>query len=87
MHHETVRATSGGNRRDPRTLIAGKQFGAPNTAATRAMQQQSQPDPRLSFLLRAACRFDLVELGELELGEAFDGLIPSFEAILARGMA
>jgi hypothetical protein len=34
-------------------------------------------DPRLVFLLRAAARFELVEAGELNLDEAFDGLMSS----------
>lgn len=32
-------------------------------------------DPRLVFLARAAARFELVELGELDLGEAYDELV------------
>jgi hypothetical protein len=32
-------------------------------------------DPRLAFLLRAAARFALVEAGELDLEEAFNGLM------------
>jgi len=32
-------------------------------------------DPRLAFLARAAVRFDLVEAGEMELTEAYDGLV------------
>jgi hypothetical protein len=40
-----------------------------------------QVDPRLAFLIRAAVRFDLVELGEMGLDEAFDGLAPAFRSI------
>jgi hypothetical protein len=39
------------------------------------------PDPRAAFLLRAACRWELVEVGEMDLNEAFDGLIEPFMAI------
>jgi hypothetical protein len=35
----------------------------------------SQVDPRLVFLLRAAARFELFEAGELCLDEAFNGLM------------
>jgi hypothetical protein len=48
-----------------------------NTQSTARIQEVSDTgpvDPRLVFLLRAAARFDLVEAGELELGEAIDGL-------------
>jgi hypothetical protein len=40
-------------------------------------------DPRLAFLARAGACHDLVVLGEVELGEAFESLVPSFEAIMA----
>jgi hypothetical protein len=34
-------------------------------------------DPRLAFLARAAARFELVEAGEMDIAEAFDGLVAS----------
>jgi hypothetical protein len=39
------------------------------------------PDPRAAFLIRAACRWDLLEVGEMDLDEAFDGPIEPFMAI------
>jgi hypothetical protein len=39
------------------------------------------PDARAAFLLRAACRWELFEVGEMELDEAFNGLIVPFTAI------
>jgi hypothetical protein len=39
------------------------------------------PDPRLTFLARASARLILVEAGELDIAEAFDGLIEAFEAL------
>jgi hypothetical protein len=39
------------------------------------------PDPRLTFLARASARLILVEAGEMDIAEAFDGLIKAFEAI------
>jgi hypothetical protein len=36
-------------------------------------------DPRLVFLARAAARLTLVEVGEMTLSEAFDGLVPFAE--------
>lgn len=39
--------------------------------------QESQVDPRLVFLARASARLLLVEVGELDLGEAYDGLVQS----------
>jgi hypothetical protein len=32
-------------------------------------------DRRLAFLARAAARFELVQAGEMDIGEAYDGLI------------
>jgi hypothetical protein len=40
-------------------------------------------DPRLIFLLRAAVRFDLVEVGELTLEEAYDGLFDAAAGVAA----
>ena len=34
-------------------------------------------DFRLAFLARAAARFELVEAGEMDIAEAFDGLVAS----------
>ena len=34
-------------------------------------------DSRLAFLARAAARFELVEAGEMDIAEAFDGLVAS----------
>jgi hypothetical protein len=39
------------------------------------------PDPRLSFMARAAARLILVEAELMDIGEAFDGLIEAFEAL------
>jgi hypothetical protein len=38
-------------------------------------------DLRAVFLLRAACRFDLYEAGELGLDDAFDPLVPALLSI------
>ena len=32
-------------------------------------------DPKLAFLARAAARFELVQSGEMQIDEAFDGLV------------
>jgi hypothetical protein len=34
-----------------------------------------KPDPRLAFLARASARLTLVEAYEMEIGDAFDGLV------------
>ena len=39
-------------------------------------------DQRLAFMARAGLRHDLVVSGVMEIGEAFDGLIDQFEAIM-----
>ena len=39
------------------------------------MTDNTRVDPRLAFLARAAARLALVEAGEMELEEAYDGLI------------
>jgi hypothetical protein len=41
------------------------------------MTDNTRVDPRLAFLARAAARLALVEAGEMELEEAYDGLIES----------
>jgi hypothetical protein len=38
-------------------------------------------DPREVFLARAAARDRLVQAGEMDLDEAFAGLVPAFEQI------
>jgi hypothetical protein len=40
------------------------------------------PDPRAAFLLRAACRWELFEIGEMDLDTAFDVLIEPFMEIV-----
>jgi hypothetical protein len=54
--------------------------GSPNCKAD-APSTAPQVDARLAFLLRASVRFDLIELGEMGLDEAFDGLVPAFHSI------
>ena len=49
--------------------------------------QECQVDPRLVFLARAAARHFLVEQGEMDLGEAFDGLVQSLSCPCTREMA
>jgi hypothetical protein len=39
------------------------------------------PDPRLTFLARASARLILVEVGEMDIAEAFDGLIEAVEVL------
>ena len=43
-------------------------------------------EPRLVFLARAAARFELVEAGVMELGEAFDGLLVCLQCTCSREM-
>jgi hypothetical protein len=38
-------------------------------------------DPRLAFLARASAHLTLVELGEMDLEEAIDDLVPAFEGL------
>jgi hypothetical protein len=40
-------------------------------------------DPRLAFLARASARLVMVEIGEIDLDEAFDGLVDPFMALLS----
>jgi hypothetical protein len=49
--------------------------------------QQCHVDPRLAFLARASARLVLVEHGEMDIGEAFDGLIESLTCSCALEMA
>lgn len=35
----------------------------------------TQVDPKLAWLARAAARFDLVQVGAMDLDEAFDGFV------------
>ena len=51
------------------------------TALAIISANSTAPDPRAAFLLRAACRWDLYEIGEMDLDEAFDGLIEPFMEI------
>ena len=44
-------------------------------------------DPRLSLLARASARLLLVEAGELDLTDAFNGLIASFQELVVGGYA
>jgi hypothetical protein len=39
-------------------------------------------DPRLAFLARASARLLMVEIGEIDLSEAFDGLVEPFVALV-----
>ena len=41
------------------------------------MTDEARVDPRLAFLARAAARLALVEAGEMDLDEAYKGLIKS----------
>jgi hypothetical protein len=41
-------------------------------------------DPRLAFLARAAARHALVEVGEMTVTEAFDGLVVSLQCFCSR---
>jgi hypothetical protein len=40
---------------------------------------QTRVDPRLALLARAAARFELVQSGAMDLGEAFDGLVAGLQ--------
>jgi hypothetical protein len=42
----------------------------------------SAPDARATFLLLAAARWRLFEIGEIDLVEAFGGLVQQFEALV-----
>ena len=48
--------------------------------------QQTQIDARLVFLARASARLLLVEHGEMDLAEAFDGLVQSLTCHCSREM-
>jgi hypothetical protein len=39
-------------------------------------------DPRFVFLERASARFDMVQINEMELDEAFEGLVPAFKELI-----
>jgi hypothetical protein len=39
-------------------------------------------DPRFVFLERASTRFDMVQINEMELDEAFEGLISAFKELI-----
>jgi hypothetical protein len=41
-------------------------------------------DPKLAFLARAATRFELVEAGEMDIDQAFDGLVVCLSCACAR---
>jgi hypothetical protein len=41
-------------------------------------------DPRIVFLARAAVRFQLVESGEMDLAEAYDGLVSCLQCACDR---
>jgi len=45
-------------------------------------EDNAAPDYRATFLLRAACRWELFAVGEMDLDEAFEGLIEPFIAIV-----
>lgn len=48
--------------------------------------QESPVDARLVFLARASARLLLVEHGEMDLAEAFDGLVQSLTCHCSRKM-
>jgi hypothetical protein len=56
----------------PDASPVGKAF--PDTKAT--------IDPRLVFLARASARLVMVEIGEIDVREAFDGLVEPFMALV-----
>jgi hypothetical protein len=39
-------------------------------------------DPRFVFLAQASARYDLVQLREMDLDEAFEGLVPAFKELI-----
>jgi hypothetical protein len=43
-------------------------------------------DPKLAFLARAATRFGLVEQGEMDVDEAFDGLVAGLQCSCSRDL-
>lgn len=43
-----------------------------------------EADPRLVFLARAAARLHLVETGEMDIGEAFSGLVGCLQCTCSR---
>lgn len=68
-----------GVREDQSQQIANPQI----TQIIFGIQARTQIDPRLAFLARAAARCFLVEAGEMEIDEAFDGLVPAFCSIFS----
>jgi hypothetical protein len=51
---------------------------------TPAVEANNQIDFRLAFLERAAARLYLFDAGELELDEAFDGLLDGLQCTCSR---
>jgi hypothetical protein len=47
---------------------------------------EERVDPRLAFLARAAARFELVQVGVMDIDEAFEGLIVSLQCACSREM-
>ena len=48
------------------------------------MVEVGKVDPKLAFLARAAVRFQLVEAGEMDIDEAFDGLVACLQCSCSR---
>lgn len=84
-HGRTTSDNRGRSRKkkpDFARLIAPSQVGWAATNAIPILAVNAVPDPRATFLLRAAARWELLENGEIDLDEAFNGLIEHFEALV-----
>ena len=62
-----------------RQAHAGKDQSANNNQTEKPGQG---PHPGMAFLLRAACRFELVEAGQMTVQEAITGLAPAFYQLI-----
>jgi hypothetical protein len=52
--------------------------------ACRTFGRNEEIDPRLIFLERASARLFLVKHGEMDVGEAFDGLVAGLQCSCSR---
>jgi hypothetical protein len=48
--------------------------------------EHGEVDPKLALLARAAARFELVRAGELDVDEAFDGLVAGLQCSCSRDL-
>jgi hypothetical protein len=51
-----------------------------------SLNENGKVDPKLAFLARAAVRFELVHIGEMDIDEAFDGLVACLQCYCSRDL-